>query len=32
MIFNDIEFYNIREIEYDKEHKAYNLFRLPKFA
>lgn len=32
MIFNDIEFYNIREIEYDKEHKAYNLFRLPRVA
>lgn len=32
MIFNDIEFYNIREIEYDKDSKAYNLFRLPRIV
>ena len=32
MIFNDIEFYNVREVEYDTKHKAYNLLRLPKVA
>ncbi len=30
MIFEDIEFYNVREIEFDEEHNAYNLLRLPK--
>ena len=30
MIFNDLEFYNIREIEFDKENNAYNLYRLPR--
>lgn len=30
MIFEDIEFYNIREFEFDKKHNAYNLLRLSK--
>lgn len=32
MIFEDIEFYNVRELEFDKENNAYNLLRLPKIV